>query len=377
MKFAVLGAGAIGGYAGAALARGGADVTLIARGPHLAALAAHGVRVLSPRGDFTAHPPATGDLAAVADADVVLVALKANSLPGIAPRLGTLLKPGAAAIWAQNGIPWWYFQSLPDPPAGGGLQSVDPGGVIAASIAPEHNVGCVVYCSTEIVEPGVIRHIEGTRFTLGEPDGTLSARCREISAAFAAGGLRAPVEARLRDQIWLKLVGNVAFNPITALTRATLGELGTLPEMHDLLRQIFAECAAVAGARDQFPGLAGPAAGGRARRRRPQDVHAAGPRGRQAPGTRLHDRRGRRAGRAARRQRPAPAHRARLREAPGRAGRHASAQAGHRTGSASLAARTGRRRPPAGVPAPSRAGRPPVRARARAGAVRTGLAADP
>jgi 2-dehydropantoate 2-reductase len=246
VRFAVLGAGAIGAYAGAALARGGADVTLIARGAHLAAMASRGVRVLSPRGDFTARPQATDDLAAVADADVVLVALKAYSLPEIAPRLGELLAPGAAAIWAQNGIPWWYFQGLPDSPAGDSLQSVDPGGVIAGSIGPEHNVGCVVYCSTEIVEPGVIRHIEGTRFTLGEPDGSLSERCREISAAFAAGGLRAPVEARLRDQIWLKLVGNVAFNPVTALTRATLGELGTLPEMHDLLREIFAECAAVA-----------------------------------------------------------------------------------------------------------------------------------
>jgi 2-dehydropantoate 2-reductase len=246
VKFAVLGAGAIGGYVGAALARGGADVTLIARGAHLAAMADRGVRVLSPRGDFTAHPRATSDLAAVAAADVVFVALKAYSLTELAPRLGELLAPGAAAVWAQNGIPWWYFQGLPDQAPDAGLQSVDPGGVIAASIAPEHNVGCVVYCSTEIIEPGVIRHIEGTRFTLGEPDGSLSARCREISAAFGAGGLRAPVEARLRDQIWLKLVGNVAFNPITALTRATLGELGTLPQMHDLLREIFAECAAVA-----------------------------------------------------------------------------------------------------------------------------------
>jgi 2-dehydropantoate 2-reductase len=246
MKFAVVGAGAIGAYVGAAVARGGADVTLIARGAHLAAMAEHGVRVLSPRGDFTAHPRATGELAAVADADVVFVALKAYSLPEIAPRLGKLLAPGAAAIWAQNGIPWWYFQSLPDPGTAG-LQSVDPGGVIAASIGPEHNVGCVVYCSTEIIEPGVIRHIEGTRFTLGEPDGSASERCKLISAAFAAGGLRAPVEARLRDQIWLKLVGNVAFNPITALTRATLGELGTVPEMRDLLRAIFTECAAVAG----------------------------------------------------------------------------------------------------------------------------------
>jgi 2-dehydropantoate 2-reductase len=246
VRFAVLGAGAIGAYVGAALSRGGADVTLIARGAHLEAMRSGGVRVLSPRGDFSAHPHATDDLAAVADADVVFVALKAYSLTDIAPRLGSLLAPGAAAVWAQNGIPWWYLQSLPDPPPGGGLESVDPGGVIARSIRPEHNVGCVVYCSTEIVEPGVIRHIEGTRFTIGEPDGSRTERCKAISEAFAAGGLKAPVEAKLRDQIWLKLVGNAAFNPVTALTRATLGELGTVPEVRDLLRAIFAECAMVA-----------------------------------------------------------------------------------------------------------------------------------
>jgi 2-dehydropantoate 2-reductase len=247
MRFAVLGAGAIGAYVGAALARGGADVTLIARGTHLAAMRDNGVRVLSPRGDFSAHPPVTDDLAAVADADAVLVALKAYSLPAIAPRLGELLAPGAAAIWAQNGIPWWYFQSLPEPIGGSWLESVDPSGIIAKSIAPRHNVGCVVYCSTEIIEPGVIRHIEGTRFTLGEPDGAKTERCAQISAALGAGGLKAPVETRLRDQIWLKLIGNVAFNPVTALTRATLGELGTAPEMVDLLKAVFVECAAVAG----------------------------------------------------------------------------------------------------------------------------------
>ena len=246
MKFAVLGAGAIGAYVGAALSRGGADVTLIARGAHMRAMAEHGVRVVSPRGDFAAHPHVTSEIDAAADADVVFVALKAYSLTEIAPRLGRLLAPGAAAIWAQNGIPWWYFQSLADPAGLTGLQSVDPGGVIATSIRPEHNVGCVVYCSTEIIEPGIIRHVEGTRFTLGEPDGSASERCTQISAAFAAGGLKAPVDARLRDQIWLKLVGNVAFNPITALTGATLGELGAVPEMPDLLRAVFAECAAVA-----------------------------------------------------------------------------------------------------------------------------------
>jgi 2-dehydropantoate 2-reductase len=246
VKFAVLGAGAIGGFVGAMLARSGADVTLIARGPHLAAIQSDGLRVLSVNGDFSVRPTATENVAAIAGADVVFVALKAYSLTEIAPRIGPLLAPSAAVVWAQNGIPWWYFQSLTGPLAGTTLQSVDPGGVIANSIAPEHNVGCVVYCATEIIEPGVIRHSEGTRFSLGEPDGAVSERCQAISAALIGSGLKAPVDPRLRDQIWLKLVGNVAFNPITALTGATLGELGTQPEMVDLLQAIFAECAAVA-----------------------------------------------------------------------------------------------------------------------------------
>lgn len=246
MKFAVLGAGAIGAYVGAALARGGADVTLIARGAHLEAMRERGVTVMSPRGDFAARPPVTDDLSAITGADVVFVALKAYSLPDLAPRLGELLAPGAAAVWAQNGIPWWYHQS--DPAGTPPLESVDPGGVIGRAMAADSTVGCVVYCSTEIIEPGVIRHIEGTRFTIGEPDGTPSPRCDQIAAAMTAGGLKAPVATgtALRDQIWLKLVGNVAFNPVTALTGATLGELGTEPDMVALLKALFAECAAVA-----------------------------------------------------------------------------------------------------------------------------------
>jgi 2-dehydropantoate 2-reductase len=185
---------------------------------------------------------------------VVFVALKANSLTEAAPRLGPLLRPDAAVIWAQNGLPWWYFQALPGQWADTRLETLDPGGKIASSIRPEHNIGCVVYCATEITEPGVIRHAEGTRFTIGEPDGSVSERCQAISAVFAAGGLKAPVEPRLRDHIWLKLLGNASFNPITALTRATLGELGAIPEMPDLLRHMFGECAAVAGRLDiQFP----------------------------------------------------------------------------------------------------------------------------
>jgi len=208
----------------------------------------NGVQVLSSRGNFHAHPKATDDIEAVGDADVVFVALKAYSLPELAPRLGKALGANATVIPAQNGIPWWYFQSHPGPLADTTLESVDPGGAIARSIEPERIVGCVVYCSAEIVEPGVIRHVEGTRFAIGEPDGSRSERCQWISEAFVAGGLKCPVEDRLRDQIWLKVIGNVAFNPVTALTRATLGELGALPAMVELLRAILEECAAVAAA---------------------------------------------------------------------------------------------------------------------------------
>jgi 2-dehydropantoate 2-reductase len=246
VKHAVVGAGAIGAYVGAALARGGADVTLIARGDHLRAMQERGVTVTSPRGDFHVDVKATDDLEAVSEADAVVVALKAYSLPELAPTLGGLLKPGALTIWAQNGLPWWYFQGIDGPFADMRVESVDPGGAIASSIPPEGVVGCVVYCSTELSAPGVVRHIEGTRFAIGESDGSAGERLAPISKAFSAGGLKAPVDARLRDQIWLKLVGNVAFNPITALTGATLGQLGSQPEMRELLKAIFAECAAVA-----------------------------------------------------------------------------------------------------------------------------------
>jgi 2-dehydropantoate 2-reductase len=248
VKFAVVGAGAIGAYVGAALARGGADVTLIARGEHLRAMQARGVRVLSTRGDFDARPTATDDLAAIADADVVFVGLKAYSLPDLAPQIGSHLRKGAAVIAGQNGIPWWYFQGEGGPFDGDVVESVDPGGVVSRAIPPAAVVGCVVYPATELVEPGVIRHIEGTRFSLGEPDGSESDRCRAIAAALQAGGLKAPIDARLRDQIWLKLIGNAAFNPVSVLTRATLAKLGELPEMRTVLRALLEEANAVAEA---------------------------------------------------------------------------------------------------------------------------------
>src|SRR5262249_33650740 len=230
-----------------ALSRGGSHVTLIARGDHLRAMQERGVQVQSPRGDFHAHPDATDDLDAMADADAVFIGLKAHSLPELAPRIGRRLPPGGAVIGAQNGLPWWYFQSQPGPLENAVLESVDPGGTIAASIPPEAVIGCVIYCSTEIVSPGVIRHIEGTRFAIGEPDGSESDRCQAIAKAFVAGGLKCPVERDIREHIWLKLIGNAAFNPLTALTGATLGPLGGRPDMVELLRAILEECTEVAG----------------------------------------------------------------------------------------------------------------------------------
>ena len=245
MRFAVLGAGAIGGYFGAALARGGAEVVLIARGAHLDAIQRDGLRIESPRGDIHVRPEATDDLAAIADADVVFLGVKAYSLTELAPRVAAHLGPETALIAGQNGVPWWYFESHGGRLDGLTLESVDPGGVVAHAFGPGRSIGCVAYPAAEIVAPGVIRHVEGTRFTLGEPDRSLSERCRVISEALIAGGLKAPVEEDVRSQIWLKLLGNASFNPLSALTRATLGQFGELDAAEALLRSMMEEIAAV------------------------------------------------------------------------------------------------------------------------------------
>jgi 2-dehydropantoate 2-reductase len=222
VRIAILGAGAIGAYVGAALARGGADVHLIARGANLAAMQRDGVKVLSPRGDFEARVPATDDPAEVGPCDVVVLGLKAHQYAESGPLLEPLLGPDTAVVAAQNGIPWWYFHGLGGPYDGRRVEAVDPGGAVTAAIPPERAIGCVVYSSTELEAPGVVRHIEGTRFSIGEPDGSISERCQAFSEAMIAGGLKCPVEPNIRDDVWIKLMGNVAFNPLSALTRATL-----------------------------------------------------------------------------------------------------------------------------------------------------------
>jgi 2-dehydropantoate 2-reductase len=222
VRTAVLGAGAIGAYVGAALARGGTEVHLVARGEHLEALRRDGVRVRSPRGDFAARPPATDDPSEIGPVDVVFLGLKANSYASAGPLLEPLLHEETAVVAGQNGIPWWYFHGLDGEYAGHRIESVDPGGAVSRVIPPERAIGCVVYAGTELEEPGVVRHLEGTRFTIGEPDGSISPRCRRFSEAMIAGGLKCPIEAQVRDEIWVKLMGNVSFNPLSVLTRSTL-----------------------------------------------------------------------------------------------------------------------------------------------------------
>ena len=255
MKIAVLGAGAIGAYVGAALTRGGADVHLIARGENLEALKRDGVRVLSDRGDFDAHPPATDDSTEVGPVDVVFLGLKANSYATCGPLLEPLLHEETAVVAAQNGIPWWYFHKLEGPYEGRRIESVDPDGEVSRVIPPERAIGCVVFAGTELAEPGVVQHNEGTRFSIGEPDGYISERCEEFSEAMVAGGLKCPVEEQLRDDIWVKLMGNVAFNPLSVLTRATLEELCSHAPTRALVASIMEEALEVAAALGAEPSI--------------------------------------------------------------------------------------------------------------------------
>ena len=246
MRFVIAGAGAIGGYIGARLAKAGADVVLFARGPHLRAMEERGLRVVSPDGDFEVRPAVTGDLSTIGTADVIFLGVKAHGLTALAPGLRQLYGPNTVVVSTQNGIPWWYFHGHGGELDGLPLEHVDPGGVIAASIEPERVVGSLAYFATDIAEPGVIHHTEGNKLSLGEPNGTRSERTKAIADALIAAGLRCPVTTRFRHEIWVKLLGNVAFNPISALTGGTLEQLVRHAGTAALVREIMTETEAVA-----------------------------------------------------------------------------------------------------------------------------------
>src|SRR5215471_14169221 len=246
MKFVVVGAGAIGAYAGALLQLAGEDVTLIARGPHMRAMQERGVHLQLATGDREARPRVVEDVALAGIPDVILLTLKAHSLTEMAPRITTILGPNTTVVTMQNGIPWWYFYRHGGEWEGTHLESVDPGGVIEKNIDSSRVVGCVIYPSTIITEPGVVRHIEGNRFSIGEPDGSKSDRCKAISEAFIRAGLRCPVRSDIRHEIWVKLMGNTAYNPISALTRATLIDIVQFPETRAVAAEVMREADEVA-----------------------------------------------------------------------------------------------------------------------------------
>jgi len=241
MRFLIAGAGAIGAYIGARMAQAGYDVTLFARGPHLRAMQDCGLRVKSAEGDFVARPSIAPSLEEVGPVDVVFLGVKAHSLPMLAPHLKPVLGAETTVVSTQNGIPWWYFQGFDGEWKGLRLERVDPGGVVASAIEARRVIGSIVYFSTEITAPGVIQHVEGNRISLGEPDGARSERCRRIAQALIASGLRAPITTHIRQEIWAKLLGNASFNPVSALTRATLVQMARDPGVRSLIRNIMQE----------------------------------------------------------------------------------------------------------------------------------------
>lgn len=248
MNIAIYGAGAIGALLGAKLSLAGENVTLIARGAHLMAMQRHGVLISGPDGEARVHLKATDDPGRLDPVDFLFLTVKAHSLTAIAPQIGPLIGPETAVVSAQNGIPWWYFQSHGGMWEGTHIESADPGRIISEAIDTERIIGCVVYPTATIVEPGVIEHTEGNRFAIGELDGSSSQRCRQLSASLISAGFKAPIRSRIRHEIWAKLLGNVAFNPLSVITRSTMLEIASHPETSNIARAIMNEANSVARA---------------------------------------------------------------------------------------------------------------------------------
>ncbi len=246
MKVAIYGAGAIGAHLGGMLAKAGVKTALIARGPHLAAMQADGLLCKFQDGsEFRVHPTATDDPASLGVQDYVICTLKAHQSPGVVDLMQPMLGPETAVVTAMNGVPWWYFHGLGGEHDGRTLESVDPGRAQWDGLGPERAIGMVVHPATEIVAPGVMQHMEGDAYPIGEPSGEKTARIEALSAMLAEAGLRAPIRPKIRDEIWMKLWGNLCLNPVSALTGSTLAGLGRDEGVRDLLFAVAAEGRAV------------------------------------------------------------------------------------------------------------------------------------
>ncbi|MEZ0213583.1 MAG: 2-dehydropantoate 2-reductase [Xanthobacteraceae bacterium] len=246
MKVCIYGAGAIGGYLGVQLKRAGVDVSLVARGAHLAAMKANGLKLLIDGEERVEHIECSDNAADLGPQDYVVVALKAHSVPGVVDAMQPLLGNDTAVVTAVNGIPYWYYYKHGGALENRTLESIDPGGKQWHGLRPERAIGCIVYPATEVVEPGVIKHVYGNKFPLGEPSGEASERVKALSAAFEAGDLRAPVMNNIRDELWLKLWGNLCFNPISALTHATLDTIASDPGTRAIAKTMMIEAQEIA-----------------------------------------------------------------------------------------------------------------------------------
>lgn len=246
MKICVFGAGAIGGYMGVKLAQAGADVSLVARGPHLAAMQQNGLRLIEEGQEHKVSVSASDTPSDLGEQDYIIVTLKAHSVPPVVEKMRPLIGKNTTIVSGVNGVPWWYFHKIGGPLEGTRLHSVDPDDAQWNGFGPDNVLGCVVYPAAEVIEPGVIKHIEGNRFSLGEPDGSKSERAIALSQALSAAGLKAPVRPKLRDEIWVKLWGNLSFNPISALTHATLDVLCTDEGTRPIARAMMLEAQEIA-----------------------------------------------------------------------------------------------------------------------------------
>jgi len=248
MKVAVVGAGAIGGYLGARLSLASEEVTFIARGPNLAAIQAGGMKLIAEDGSEsrTTHARAVEKMSDAGPHDTVLLTVKAHQVAAIAPDLRHLCHTDTAIVTMQNGIPWWYFHRHGGEYEGQPVRSADPDGIIGRSIDPARLIGSVVYPAANLIAPGVVQVVEGNRFTLGELDGSTTPRIEAIAASLVKAGFKAPVISDIRSEIWLKLWGNLSFNPISALTHATLVDICQFPLSRELARQMMTEAEAVA-----------------------------------------------------------------------------------------------------------------------------------
>jgi 2-dehydropantoate 2-reductase len=249
MKIAVIGAGAIGGLVGAKLALAGEDVTFIVRGENLKAIRANGIALISAEGErvVARNVKATDDYTGAGPQDIVVLAMKAHQVSAVAADVPKLFGPETVVVTMQNGIPYWYFHKHGGRHEGETVQSVDPGGDIMRMIPPERVIGCVVYPASELIAPGVVKHIEGERFPLGELDGSSSERVARVSECFANAGFKAPVLDNIRSEIWLKLWGNLTFNPISGLSHSTLVDICQYPLTRELAASMMREAQTVAG----------------------------------------------------------------------------------------------------------------------------------